>query len=193
MRKRILGPAALMWIIYLSGCATYPPPEILSDKANNFKYQYSVDIPQGWNVSENFPQDIEYAFPQSFRKMVTLVMTNEDSKGLIALANHKRDGRLQDLLDAPEEEFHELAPMLVQETRKTAEAPRWDNEVKVKNLSTTYLNYKVRFDWFFYPCHKAEFCETVAILMCEKDKFETNCPAFESVVESLTMHDASAE
>lgn len=82
---------AVAFILGLVGCATSPPPIILPDKATNFKYQYSVDIPQGWVPSEKFPKGIDSNIPQSSKKMATLVMVNKDSKGVIVIANEKEE------------------------------------------------------------------------------------------------------
>lgn len=38
-------------------------------------------------------------------------------------------------------------------------------------------------DWFTYPCHMG------VMLVTEKDKFHNNRPAFDTIVESLAMHE----
>ena len=202
-------------IIGLFGCATYPPPIILPDKATNFKYQYSVDIPEGWDVYEKFPKDIDQTLPQSFKKMVTLVMINKDSGGIIAVANDKQRNNFQNLLDAPDEKFREIPQKMKETIGKDTEVSRYVSQVNIENLATTHRNYRTNarsfksealyeiefdmvyslddvtagLDWFIYPCHKTNFCQTMVMLYSQKDKFENNEPAFDSVVESLTMHD----
>ena len=202
-------------IIGLFGCATYPPPIILPDKATNFKYQYSVDIPEGWDVYEKFPKDIDQTLPQSFKKMVTLVMINKDSGGIIAVANDKQRNNFQNLLDAPDEKFREIPQTMKETIEKDTEVSRYVSQVNIENLATTHRNYRTNarsfksealyeiefdmvyslddvtagLDWFIYPCHKTNFCQTMVMLYSQKDKFENNEPAFDSVVESLTMHD----
>ena len=202
-------------VVGLVGCATYPPPIILPDKATNFKYQYSVDIPQGWDVYEKFPKDIEKTIPQSFKKMVTLVMINKSSGGIITIANDKRRHSFQDLLDTPERKIREILPMMKEKIETDTKVSRFESQVNVESLSTTHRNYIANarsykpealyeievdmeyslndvtagLDWFICPCHKTNFCQTAVILFSVSEKFESNRPAFESVVESLTMHD----
>lgn len=53
----------IVLIIGVVGCASYPPPIILPNKATNFEYQYSVDIPQGWDASEKIPNGLEHSMP----------------------------------------------------------------------------------------------------------------------------------
>jgi hypothetical protein len=210
---------AVALIVGVVGCASYPPPIILPNKATNFKYQYSVDIPQGWDVYEKFPKDIGRTIPQSFKKIVTLVMINKVSGGIIAVANDKRRKNFQDLLNTPGRKIREILPMMKETLEKDNKVSRWDSQVSIESLSATHRNYNANassfkseavyeievdmvysiqdvtagMDWFIYPCHRTNFCQTMVILICEKDKFETNRPAFESVVESLTMHDVPTD
>ncbi len=206
---------AILTLAALFGCATYPPPEILPDKATNFKYQYSVDIPKGWDVNERLPKDLEKSFPQSFKKLVTLVMLNKSSRGVIAIANDKRSKDFQKVLNTPEDKIYEVPQMIEEKGKKRDQFSRFSSQVYIESLAATYRNYRANsssfksealyemevglesslfegtacFDWFIYPCHRTKFCQTVVILMCGKDKFESNHQAFESVVKSLTMHD----
>lgn len=220
MGRQVLKRAvAVALILGLFGCASYPPPIILPDKATNFTYQYSVDIPGGWDAYEKFPKDIDFYMPQSFKKLVTLVLVNKDSKGIIVIANEKTGNSFQEVLDTPDSKWHEIPPMMEKEIRKNSDVSRYDSKVKIENLAVTHRNYMannrsfkskelfqievdldltmddstIGFDWFVYPCHRRNFCQTIVMLASEKDKIENNRPAFDSVVQSLTMHDIANE
>ena len=78
-----------MLLITFIGCATYPPPIILPDKVTNFKYQYSVDIPEGWDVYGEMPKDFKSLIPSSSIKYLSLIMVNKSTKGAIIFGNDK--------------------------------------------------------------------------------------------------------
>jgi hypothetical protein len=201
------------------GCATYPPPVILPDKATNFQYQYSVDIPKGWDAYEKFPKDLDIFIPQSFKKLVSLVMVNKTTKGIIVLANDKKGNRFKDALYVSEYKWKEIQQKLEKDLRESADVSRYESQVFIKNVEATYQSYQknqesfkskplyrmetdlsytvndstIGFDWFIYPCHGDNFCQTIVMLACEMEKFEMNRPVFNSVVESLTMHDVEID
>lgn len=202
-------------LLGLVGCATYPPSIILPDKATNFKYQYSVNVPKGWDVYEKMPKDIQNQLPSSAKNYLTLAMVNKDSKGIIVLLNRKDSANFDQVLDRPNSEWQEIASMMKTNMEKEADVSEYKNVIKIENLAVTYDNYKsnprtfkskawleieadlsftmvdntVGYDWFIYPCHKRNFCQTMVLTLSEKEKYETNRPALNQVLESLTMHD----
>jgi len=206
-------------IIGVFGCATYPPPIILPDKATNFKYQYSVDIPSGWEVYEKFPPDMADSFPYSFKRMVTLVMIHKPSKGIIAIANEKKRSDFKEVLGLPDSKWHQIEQDMKKSMSKDGNLFRYNSKIKIDNLAATYANWrenrssfkskaiyeietdlkysmhdsKVDFCMYLYPCHNKSFCMTAVLLGSEIERYDQNRPVFEAVAESLTMHDLPAD
>ncbi len=216
MEKRTFKCAVVVaLIIIVFGCATYPPPIILPDKATNFKYQYSVDIPSGWETYEKFPPDMAGSFPYSFKKMVTLVMIHKPSKGVIAIANEKESPNFKEVLGLPDSKWHQIEQDMKKTLSGDGNLSRYNSKIKIENLAATYANWrknrssfkskavyeietdlkysmgdsKVDFFMYLYPCHNKNFCMTAVMLGSEIERYDQNRPVFEVVAESLTMHD----
>ena len=208
-----------MFALGLIGCATYPPPEILPDKATNFKYQYSVAVPKGWVASEKLPKEYEDSVPHISKKKVSLVMVKRESKGVIIFVNDKRGQSYQKLMDYPVHKIKKIPQQIKEEFEVKFELSRFDSNVNFISLYKTDLNYKANpssyqaeplfqieadmktvldeltlgSDWFAYPCHKNKTCLTTVFLIADLNYFDKNRPALDSVVESLTMHDVPTE
>ena len=125
-------------LLGLAGCATYPPSIILPEKATNFKYQYSVDVPKGWNVYEKMPEDIQNQLPSSAKNYLTLAMVNEDSKGIIGVLNRKDSANFDQDMDRPNSEWQEIASMMKTNMEKDANVSEYKNVLKIENLAVTY-------------------------------------------------------
>lgn len=202
-------------LIGFTGCATYPPPIIHSDKATNFKYQYSVKIPQGWNAYTELPKDLKGQISSEGRKMVSLALVNKKAKGMILLMNNKEYTSFDKVLEKPNSHWQKAANDLKASMESGAEIGSYQSDIKVENLAATYDNYKsnpqsfkskawleveadvtftmgdstIGYDWFIHPCHKTNSCYTIVVSLSETDKYEANRPALKEVLQSLMMHD----
>ncbi len=216
MRQMLFKSAVVVaFLVGFTGCATYPPPIIQSNKATNFKYQYSVSIPHGWNAYTELPKDLKGQMPSEGRKMVSLALVNKKSKGMILFMNNKEYASFDRILERSDSHWQEAANNLRTSMENGAEIGRYESDIKVQNLAATYDNYKsnpqsfkskpwleveadvsftmgdstIGYDWFIHPCHKTNSCYTIVLSLSETDKYEANRPALNEVLESLTMHD----
>ena len=99
--------------------------------------------------------------------------------------------------------------------KSNADVTRYDYHVTSQNVAATSRNYKATpsafkskalfgfevdmvttmedtslgLEWFIYPCHGGILCQTFVMLGSPQTTFENSRPAFEAVIESLTMHD----
>ena len=217
MKKQLFD--SFMVVVFLmgfTGCATYPPPIIHSDKATNFKYQYSVNIPQGWEAYTKLPKDLKSQLSPQARKMVSLALVNKESKGLIFVMNEKEYASFDNVLERPGSDWQEAADNLKSTMEGEAEISSYQSDIKVDNLAGTHANYKanpqsfkskpwleveadatytmgdttIAYDWFIHPCHKTSSCYTIVVSMSDTERYDANRPAINEVLESLTMHDA---
>lgn len=220
MRKQLIKCAILI-ILLLSfiGCVSYPPPVILPDKATNFEYQYSVDIPQGWKVYGEVPKDLKSQMPTSATKYVSLIMANKSTKGVVIIANEKKHRNFQSVIDTPNKKFEKISDSMKKELEKYGSIINYNCQINTNNLSYTYYNYRknkaafkpeawleteadisftlansmIAYAWYFYPCHKTNTCLNIVMLVSDTDYKEINKSAFNEVLDSIEMHDVLPE
>lgn len=202
-------------LIGFTGCATYPPPTIIGDKTTNFKYQYSLDIPPGWDAYTKLPKDLKSQMAQVGTDKLSLALVNKKSKSMILFINEKNYSNFDKVIERPDSEWEEIGEKFIKEMENEAEIKSLKSDMKIENLDATYTNYKskpesfkskpwlvveadlsftmanstVGYTWFVYPCHKRNFCQNMVVFITETDKYAANRPALNEVLESLTMHD----
>ena len=220
MSQQLIKCAILSILLFtFIACATYPPPIVLPDKATNFKYQYSVDIPQGWKVFKEVPKDLKNQIPSSSTKYVSLIMANKSTKGVIIVANDKKFRNFQTVIDTPESKWKEISNSMKTELEKYGNIKKYKCQMNTNNLSYTYYNYRknsaafkseawleteadvsytlgdsmIAYAWFLYPCHKTNTCLNIVMIVSDTDNKEINQSAFSEVLKSLEMHDVPAD
>jgi len=213
--KIVLTVLAGAFFFGLFGCATYPPPVIQNGTCFNSEYQYTADIPQGWQAYDKFPKDMENAIPYNFRKMTNLVMVNKAKRSIIVVGSEKRHQRFAKGLEVPESKWQEITQNLEKSIKSNAEVTRYDGHLNSQNVAATSRNHAaspaafkpkallgfqadvaatmddttVGLEWFIYPCHGGILCQTFVMLGAPQKTFENSLPEFEAVIDSLTMHD----
>ena len=220
MNQRTVKCAILNILLFtVIGCATYPPPIILPDKATNFKYQYSVDVPEGWDVYGEVPKDLKNQIPSSSIKYLSLIMVNKSTKGIIIFGNEKNYRSFQSVIDTPNRKFQKISDRMKKELEKYGDLIKYKCQLSTNNLSYTDYNYRqnkaafkseawleteaemsftlgnsmIAYAWFLYPCHKSNTCQNLVMLISDTDKSEINRKAFDGVLKSLEMHDVPLE
>lgn len=202
-------------LIGFTGCATYPPPTIVGDKATNFKYQCSVDVPPGWDAYTKLPKDLKSQMSQIGTDKLSLALVNKKSQGMILFINEKNFSNFDKVLERPDSDWKEIGDKFLKEMENEAEIESIKSDMKIENLHANYNNYKSRpesfksqswleveadlsftmvnstvvYAWFVYPCHKRHFCQNMVVSISETDKYATIRPALDEVLESLMMHD----
>ena len=220
MHQHIIKCAVVMVLLgFFVGCATYPPPIVRPDGATNFKYQYTVDVPEGWDVYEDMPQDFANQLPSSAGRYVSLVMVNKQSKGVITLINQHKYVRFENAMASLESKWREIPDMMKAEMSKNADVSRFESHHHPKNLEETNHHHQsnklafkskpwleieadvgftmgdstIGYTWFVYPCHASNTCQTLVLCISEIETYDANRPAFKEVIESLTMHDTAVK
>ena len=216
MRQHFIKWAIVNFLLVtFVGCATYPPPIILPDKATNFEYQYTVNVPQGWKVYKEVPKDFKSQMPMSAIKRVSLIMANKSTNGVILIINEKSYGNYQKVLDTPESKWREISDTMRTELEKYGTVSNYECHMDTHNFTQTYNNYKrdntafkpkswldteadisatmqdwtLAYTWSSYPCHKRNTCQNLVMLISNMDNKDVNQSALTEVAESLEMHD----
>jgi hypothetical protein len=218
-RKIVLAVLASALFLGLFGCATYPAPVIKNGTCANFEYQYTADIPQGWQAYDKFPKDMEIAMPYDFRKMVNLVMVNKAERSLIVLGSEKRRQDFAKFINVPESKWQEITKNLEKSIKSNAEVTRYDAHLNSQNVAATSRNHEaspaafkpkalfgfqvdmattmedttVGLEWFIYPCHGGILCQTFVMIGGPQKTIKNSLPEFEAVIDSLTMQDVKQE
>jgi hypothetical protein len=86
---RWLGGLALIVVMGLNGCSTIPSPLIVGDTYTNFEYEFSLELPRGWAPANDPSQALERYAHWVDDDMTSLVLTNDETQGLIAVMNQK--------------------------------------------------------------------------------------------------------
>jgi hypothetical protein len=212
---------AIVIVFGIIGCATvsYPPPTIQGNKYTNHKYQYTVDIPDGWTAYQEVPKDLAATIAPKYLKMTNLVLVSRETKGYIILGGELDNRKIYGYLNVPDAKWAELPSKMKEDAEKFAHVSDFEYEVKGNNIAISRLNRNnnphsfkalplvkaelelsltmgkamVGTEYFIYPCHSNNSCHTILIVTSEKDRFDMNRSVFNSVIESLTMHDISTE
>jgi hypothetical protein len=87
MKKFIF--TTLLILIFLVGCATYPPARIENGRYLNPRYRYSIEIPEGWTPIEEIPDVMRRIIPYKQRKGINIILFNKENGGAILIATEK--------------------------------------------------------------------------------------------------------
>jgi len=199
----------------LNACSTLPSPLIVGDTYTNFEYEFSLDLPSGWVPADDPSKALERYARWVDEDMVSLVLTNNATQGLIAVMNQKMALAYPRYLKLGEQHWENR----INDMRKQLEAEvnvlSYDYHIYKDNLVATQQNYfvsqrtfkpekvfgvdtriienmakkQMSFEWFLFPCQKDRSCQTIVMLSCPEDHYEENRPAFEHIVATLRGHD----
>ena len=212
---RWVGGLAWIIVMVLNGCSTLPSPLIVGSTYTNLEYEFSLDLPRGWAPAENQAKALERYARWVDEDMASLVLTNNETQGLIAVMNQKMKLAYPRYLNL--DEHHWENRINAMRTRLEAEVHvlSYDYRIYKDNLVATQQNYfvsqrtfkpekvfgvdtkiientdkkQMTFEWFLFPCQKDRSCQTVVMLSCPEDRYEENRSAFEYVVATLRGHD----
>lgn len=199
----------------INGCSTLPSPLIVGTTYTNFEYEFSLDLPRGWAPADDQSEALERYARWVDEDMTSLVLTNHETQGLIAVMNQKMKLAYPRYLKLDEHHWENR----IKEMRKRLEAEvvvlSYDYRVYKDNLVATQQNYfvsqrvfkpekvfgvdtriiensakkQMTFELFLFPCQKDRSCQTIVMLSCPEDHYEQNRPAFEYIVATLRAHD----
>ncbi|MGD9330224.1 MAG: hypothetical protein PVJ53_02875 [Desulfobacterales bacterium] len=213
--RRCLGGLVLAVVVGLGGCSTMPSPLIVGNTYTNFQYEFSLDLPSGWRPAENPEVALESYAHWVDDDIASLVLTNEDSQGLIAVLNRKHNVDYPRYIDLDVRYWEYRIKAMQTKLAAEVEVLSYDYHIYKDNLVTTQQNFfisqrvfkpekvfgvdarivdkaekkQMTFEWFLFPCQKDRSCHTIVMLSCHEDRYEENRPAFESIVATLRAHD----
>lgn len=222
MRNWILCVAALLWIAYLDGCATHPPAHIIDDRYINFEYGYSIEVPEGWEVHEKVPDDLNHRSSWSdywSDKKISLTLVNKQTNGLIMCVSKKRNRDISNMTNMTDKQAEELAAAFNNNLDQDPDLRNLQTETKSRNLVLTNIRHQgdpksfrpepifsmtseiehgigfanIDLDLFMYPCHGKKACVTGIMLLSLIGKGEENLPTFRELSDSLLGHDNSRQ
>ena len=203
----------------LCGCATatYPPSVLNDDRYMNFAYQYSVEIPQGWETHDAAPQDFVFRTGNGFDGEVSLVLIHPSTGSVMGITNLAQADPFEDILQVPDKHLNRIADELREQFEDQAEVIRYNGEIRPANLEETLRNYHshkksfkpsafMEFEadmthtlwdtttggkWFLYPCHGNKTCQLIMIACSDKRQYGQIRPSYDAFVQSFTAHDTA--
>ena len=192
-----------------------PSPLVVGDTYTNFRYEFSLDLPEGWAPADDPEAVLERTADWVDADLASLVLTRPDSQAVIAVMNQRLRLALPRYIALEAPYWRER----IEEMRRKLEAEvavkRFDYHVYKDNLVATQQNYFVSqrafkpemvfgvdalivengvekrlvFEWYLFPCQKDRSCQTVVMMVCPEDRFGENEPAFDEVAATLRAHD----
>jgi hypothetical protein len=197
------------------GCSLIPSPLIVGDTYTNFEYEYSLDLPEGWEPAPDPSEALERCARWVDEGMVSLVLTHPASDGLIAVFNGKQELAYPRYMGLAERYWADRIDTMHEHLKAEVDVQRYDYWIYKDNLVATQQNYFVSqrayrpekvfgvdariiegnvakrliFEWFLFPCQKDRSCQTIIMMICREDLYKENRPAFDAVVATLRAHD----
>ena len=185
----------LTFTFLLVGCATLPPPRIENGKYINPKFEFAIDIPEGWKQVDKPPLWFKSALSQAQKAKLCIMFFNNKTNGMIAI--------YRDKTMVPYQMFYGFSGKMCEKYRKYLERE------KKKCLKDPYVkrySYKVdRFDqWsveidyeneiqklkaisngFMYKCQKDDTCSVIVELVSDVKTFDENESVYLKMIDSL--------
>jgi hypothetical protein len=212
---RCLGGLVVVAIIALWGCSTIPSPLIVVNTYTKFEYEFSLDLPRGWTPADDQEKALERYARWVDEDLASLVLTNTETQGLIAVMNRKKKLAYPRYLQLDEHHWEYRISEMKRRLETEVQVLSYDYHIYKDNLVATQQNYfvsqrafkpekvfgvdtriientekkQMTFEWFLFPCQKDRSCQTIILLSCPEANYETNRPAFEHVVATLRGHD----
>lgn len=211
----VLYTIGLVVIIGLVGCQSTPAPILVGDTYTNIEYEYSLQIPSGWEPLDTIPDALDYLEKLVDADNCSLLLYNEKSGGLIAVMNNANRIAYEKYLDIDYKQWDRILTKLKTSFEDDMQGMTYKHVINMENLNTTQQNYFVNkyaykpervygvetsfdveiqrahlnFDAFLFPCRNTSSCETIIILTCLDKDLAQNQPGFEAVLSSLRAHD----
>ena len=212
---RWCGGFAFIAVVGICGCSTFPSPLVVGDTYTNFEYEYSLDLPRGWERADDQSEKLERNARWVDEDMASLVLTNNVTQGIIAVLNQKIRLPYPRFVELDERYWEERINAMRKLLEAEVEVLSYDYRIQRDHLVQTQQNYftnqrvfrpenvfwvntrisestdkkQIAFEWFLYPCQKNRSCQTIVILACPEDQYDLNRPAFEHIVATLRGHD----
>lgn len=199
------------------GCATvtFPPPVLENNKYTNSEFQYSVDIPPGWEASTEVPKELAFILGPEASKTVKLVLVNKATGGMIDITNERLRRKYANTLKVSRKDLLEYVHELESGMKKALNISRFDYDINQSSLFTTqfkidsgqsslhpeeYLvvdvdmefsigtTVMVRSKYFAYPCQGGKSCVAVFKFSSHRENFVADRSAYDDFVSSFTVN-----
>ena len=214
-KSKLLLWVLLIFLFCIDGCSTIPSPLIVGHTYTNFDYEFSLELPRGWLPAGDAEAVLASDAPWVDEDMASLVLTRNESRGVIAVMNQKQKLDYPRYIELDEPYWQQRIDDMKALLAESVEVISYDSHIYRDNLVTTQHNYfvsqrsykpekvfgvnamivdrkikkRMTFEWFLFPCQKDRSCQTIVMLSCPEDDYAENRPAFEHVVATLRGHD----
>ena len=214
-RMAICTLAAIAGLLALSGCSMIPSPLIVGNTYTNFEYEFSLDLPEGWEAADDPVQALARYAGWVDDEMASLVLIHGPSEGVIAVFNQKKDLTFPRYIDLDERFWAHRIDEMKERLKHKVTVLDFAYWISKDNLVTTQQNYfisqraykpekafgvdaliaenqdrkRMNFEWFLFPCHRDHSCQITIMMACREDRYEETRPAFGRVVDTLRAHD----
>lgn len=193
----------VIFLITIAACATYPPPTIKDRTYINSKYEFSIDLPEGWKQTEKVPEWIKKTIPPQQINRVKIMVFNQESTGFITINAFKTaiDGR-----NVPDKKIERLLIKNLDNTKKKLWKKPETKDYTYKIHSTSFFNIpmlmcsedlvvgdeftelKSKSMSYMYACHNDNSCGVNIVLVSDAKTFDKNYAVFDNLLKSLKKY-----
>ena len=188
---------------FLFNCATGPPARIEDGRYINPKFEYSIQTPIGWQVSEKLPKWLKNEMPFNAHRLIRVVFLNNDINGIIGISSEKTVFDLS-VLDSKQlkdvfvkkckkqKEVSEKNPYIKEYDYEIHDSGFWSNAWYEPQhivthkfcIQTEFQKIKGESRSYLYNCRTDDTCSMEIFLVSDVKTFDENYPVFEAVINS---------
>lgn len=182
-------------LLFLTSCASFPDPKTENGTYTNYKYEFAIDIPDGWDVKNEYPAYFKRVMPYENRQYTTLLLFNNKTNAMIIIENTKtfmsydlyalyRDSAIKGVEDICK------ARKKIMDGHKYCKNYNYeildiDHWIERVDFSPETQELKMINNCYFYGCHKDDMCLVDVILISNADTFNVNMATYNQILDSL--------
>jgi len=200
--KRIIVVAISLFC--LTACASYPKPKIENGTYTNYKYEFLIDLPEGWVVKDKYPESFKKLIPYENRQYTTLLLFNNKTNGMIGIENSKSifpyhlvnfypEGTLgSDINKSVRKNIIEALEKRKQEVTKNEYCQNYEYLIPGQShimerciFASEIQRMKLLNNGYFYGCHEDDTCFINLLLISDVLTYDENLETYNKILKSL--------
>ncbi|MBW2570068.1 MAG: hypothetical protein JRE47_12080 [Deltaproteobacteria bacterium] len=195
--------------LFLTSCASFPPPEISNGRYTNPRYGFSIETPDGWLQTEKIPAWVENMLDEDKRSQIRIMFFNNNTNGMICIISDKPVPSISASALNETPSFDNVIPgsfldIYTYQPMKREFEKRKKQLIKdgcMKNYSykiyslkkytekfsyeTEFNKMEMRSEYMMYGCQGNDTCIVGIELISDIKTFDENYAVFNNIVDSF--------
>ena len=182
-------------LLFFSACSTTPPPRVENGRYINPKYEFAIDVPEGWVAKDEYPKSFKKYVPYENRRYTNILFFNNKTNGMIVIQSTKTfisydiysmfpDAAMEGLVETCEKRKKEVMSHKYSDCFEY-EIFSIDYWVERINFKAGIQHNKMLNTCYFYGCHEDDTCLVIVTLMSDVKTFNENLVTYNQILHSL--------